>query len=66
VRIFVNGVARDVSNRLTVQGLLAELGVQSAHVAVEVNRELVPRSRRADHQLAADDAVEVVTLVGGG
>src|SRR5438445_106127 len=33
---------------------------------VEVNREVVPRPRHAEHLLRAGDAVEIVTLVGGG
>ena len=37
-----------------------------AYVAVEVNLELVPRRRHAEHVLRDGDRVEVVTLVGGG
>ena len=35
-------------------------------VAVELNTEIVPRDQFAQIQLKQDDAVEVVTLVGGG
>jgi thiamine biosynthesis protein ThiS len=35
-------------------------------VAVEVNRALVRRAERAERRLAEGDAVEIVTLVGGG
>ncbi len=35
-------------------------------MAVEVNRDVVPRPRHAEQLLNAGDAVEVVTLVGGG
>ncbi|MGB2938329.1 MAG: sulfur carrier protein ThiS, partial [Phycisphaerae bacterium] len=40
--------------------------VQRRRIAVEVNRELVPRSRHGARALAEGDAVEIVTLVGGG
>ena len=66
MQIVVNGVERIVPDRLTVAELLVELAAEAKHVAVEVNRELVPRSRHANRQLAEHDAVEVVTLVGGG
>jgi len=46
--------------------LLAELALAGKPVAVEVNRELVPRERQAAHRLADGDRVEIVTLVGGG
>jgi len=66
VEIVVNGRAREVAIRTTVAMLLAQLDVTGPGVAVEVNRELVPRSRHADHVLAEGDRLEVVTLVGGG
>ncbi|HEX5500519.1 MAG TPA: sulfur carrier protein ThiS, partial [Thermomicrobiales bacterium] len=50
----------------TVAALLGELGLEPKQVAVEVNLELVPRGRHAEHALAAGDRLEVVTLVGGG
>jgi sulfur carrier protein len=66
VEIVVNGIARQIAEPATVAGLLAELGVSGSYVAVEVNRQLVPRARHAEHRLSAGDCVEVVTLVGGG
>ena len=35
-------------------------------VAVEVNCQIVPRARHAEHVLADGDRLEIVTLVGGG
>jgi sulfur carrier protein len=66
MRITVNGEARDVPDRTTVARLLATLPTAGGPVAVEVNREIVPRSLHADRALAEGDAVEIVTLVGGG
>jgi len=66
MKIFVNGDVRDLETGATLADLLAELGVQARHVAVEVNMELVPRAAHAEHTLADGDRLEVVTLVGGG
>ncbi|HET6441695.1 MAG TPA: sulfur carrier protein ThiS [Phycisphaerae bacterium] len=66
MRITVNGEARDVPDRTTVARLLEMLPTAGGRVAVEVNREIVPRSLHADRALAEGDAVEIVTLVGGG
>lgn len=66
MRITVNGEPRDVPDGTTVAALLAILNAPRGATAVEVNRELVPRSRHDAHALRPDDAVEVVTLVGGG
>jgi sulfur carrier protein len=64
--IILNGESRDVTSGTTVAELLGKLEVLSKHVAVEVNLELVPRVRHAEHVLRENDRLEVVTLVGGG
>jgi len=66
MQITVNGQSRAIADGLTVADLLKELAVAVPHVAVEVNRDLVPRARHAQTELKSGDALEVVTLVGGG
>jgi thiazole synthase len=66
VIITLNGERRDVSDALTVAALLRQLGLRPEHVAVEVNKELVTRTRHAETPIAPGDVLEVVTLVGGG
>jgi thiamine biosynthesis protein ThiS len=64
--ITINGETKSFPTALTVAELVERLGSDSSRVAVEVNREVVPRAAHAAHHLAAGDAVEIVTLVGGG
>jgi sulfur carrier protein len=66
VRITINGTAREVADGISVAELLTRLELRPQQVAVEVNRELVPRMRHPEHVLLLGDAVEIVTLVGGG
>jgi thiamine biosynthesis protein ThiS len=66
ITISINGAGREVREGTTVAELIAELEVPPEQVAVELNRKLVGRARRADTRLAARDVVELVTLVGGG
>lgn len=66
VQISFNGQPRTIPPGTTVADLLARLELRPAYVAVEVNLELVPRQRHAQHLLREGDQVEVVTLVGGG
>jgi sulfur carrier protein len=66
MRIIVNGEPRDLADDATVAELIAEMNLQPRQVAVERNRELVPRSKHAETPLSEGDNVEVVTLVGGG
>jgi thiazole synthase len=62
----INGEPRTLPAPLTVAQLLKQLGYDPRRVAVEVNRDVVPALRHAEHPLSPGDRVEVVTLVGGG
>jgi len=62
----VNGEPRTLPAAATVAELLERLGFDAGRVAVEVNREVVPARERPRRVLAAGDAVEIVTFVGGG
>lgn len=64
--ITLNGEHRELPEPLTVAGLLRLLAVRPEHVAVELNGALVTRTRHEQTSLAERDALEVVTLVGGG
>jgi sulfur carrier protein len=66
VKIVVNDVEREVSEGTSIAQLLTELAMTGRHLAVEVNLELVPRARHAEHTLHAGDRLEIVTFVGGG
>lgn len=66
MEVTVNGARRDVPEGLTVRGLVEHLGLTEGPVAVEVNREIVPRARHAEHPVAAGDVIEIVHFVGGG
>ena len=66
ITITVNGQSRDVPRGMTVAALVAELELPWKFVAVERNRDVVPRARHAETVLDTGDQLEVVTLVGGG
>lgn len=66
MKLLVNGAPHDAPAGCTIAGLLEQLEIRVKHVAVERNRELVPRAEHAETRLAEGDELEVVTLVGGG
>jgi thiamine biosynthesis protein ThiS len=66
MRITVNGEAREVADDTTLARLITELGLERAACAAEINRALVPKRDHAERRLREGDAVELVTLVGGG
>jgi len=66
IQLIVNGEPQEVPSGTTIAVLLARLQMQPRLVAVERNRDLVPRAQHAACTLEAGDRVEIVTLVGGG
>ena len=64
--IMVNGKAMDVREGLSVDALLAQLGVPRMFTAVALNRDVMPKSTYASTQLADGDRVEIVRPMGGG
>ncbi len=66
VQITLNGERREIPAALSVADLVRNLGLRPDHVAVEVNSDLVTRSRLPATMIADGDVLEVVTLVGGG
>ena len=66
MQIEVNGERREVSAETTIAQLIEELQLDPRYLAVECNRQLVPRAKHAETGLAQGDRLEVVTLVGGG
>jgi sulfur carrier protein len=66
MQVTINGQPRQLPDRATIAELLGELHLTGKPVAVEVNLDLVPRQRHAEHRLAEGDRLEIVTLVGGG
>lgn len=64
--IVLNGDPRPTRDGQSVAELIAELGLDSRQVAVERNREVVPRAEHGQTVLLDGDQLEVVTFVGGG
>lgn len=64
--IVLNGESRPTSEGQSVADLLRELSLDPRQVAVERNREVVPRVQHGETVLADGDQLEVVTFVGGG
>jgi len=66
MQIEINGESTEVAPAIAMAALIATLDLTGKRIAVEVNGELVPRSRFDRHQLAPGDRVEIIQAVGGG
>ncbi|MEL6325034.1 MAG: sulfur carrier protein ThiS [Pseudomonadota bacterium] len=66
MRIILNGEPRDVPPGTTLSDLVLTLGPDPRGIAIERNREIVPKSQHGAVVLADGDQLEVVQFVGGG
>jgi len=66
MNITLNGEPHKLADGATAQQLIEELNLVGKRLAMEVNREIVPRSTFAEHLLQPDDHVEIVHAIGGG
>jgi len=66
MHIILNGDRQDFPDRLSANELLHSLGLVGKRLALEVNREIVPRSMFDSHIIQPGDQVEIVHAIGGG
>ena len=65
MQVIVNGEQKELNEETSVKGLVEALGLDGP-VAVERNREVVPRAEHETTFLADGDILELVHFVGGG
>jgi len=65
-KILLNGEPREIEEGSSVSDLLAASHLAERKVAVEINREIVPKSLHAHRILLDGDQVEIVHAMGGG
>ena len=66
MRLKLNGTESEIQESITVAGLLRNLRIEPAGVAVEVNMEIVKKPDYQNRVLKDGDIVEIVNFVGGG
>jgi len=64
--VTINGERREIPEGLSVNALLDHLGFANKRVAVERNREILPRAQWRQTQVESGDTFEIVHFVGGG
>jgi len=66
MELFVNGDVKTCAESSSLDQFIQQLGMKGDRVAVELNREIVPRAQWDVTQLHAGDRLEIVHFVGGG
>lgn len=69
MKLRLNGEEREFANAaapFTLAALVEALGMKADRVAIELNRDIVPRDRWTQTGLNEGDRLEIVHFVGGG
>lgn len=66
MKVLINGQEREIPQPCTVSELVEHLRLGLRGVAVEINRQIIPRSEFETRSLADADQVEILRMVGGG
>ncbi len=66
MNIRLNGDDLALDTGSTIAALLIQQGLAGRRVAVEINGDIVPRGRHAEHVIHEGDRVEIVHALGGG
>jgi thiamine biosynthesis protein ThiS len=64
--LVINGEEKSFESTLSLASLIAQMGMKPDRVAVELNREIVPRGDWPQTNLSDGDRLEIVHFVGGG
>jgi sulfur carrier protein len=65
MKLVING-QEQIFATITLAKLVEHLGMKPDRVAVELNRNIVPRSQWPETNLTEGDHLEIVHFVGGG
>lgn len=64
--VVINGKPTHLTEAVTITDLLRRHDLHPTRVAIEINREILPRKFYDSRYLKSGDQIEIVTFVGGG
>ena len=66
MKISVNGKVIDAEDGATIEKLLLSIGVKPEGIAVELNKEIAPRTIHGKTIIKENDSIEIIRMAGGG
>lgn len=66
MKVRINGEEKEIEDGMTLKGLLDGLEIKLQGIAVDINKEIVPKSRFGETFIRQNDCIEIVRMAGGG
>lgn len=66
MQVLINGKPTEIAPGASVSDLLEQLELKGKRIAIELNGEILPRSRHPEQCLEDGDQLEIVHAIGGG
>lgn len=66
MKVTVNGDEIEIKDSASVEDLIIQLSLTKKRLAVEVNQNIISKSRHSETRLVANDTIEIIHAIGGG
>ena len=66
IQIYINGKKKNINVNHNLINILEDFSLQNKLVAIELNREVVPKSKYKTKRINQNDRIEILELIGGG
>ena len=66
IQIYINGKKKNIDIDSNLIDILAEYSLKNKLVAIEINQEVIPKSKYRTKTINKNDKIEILELIGGG
>ena len=66
IQIYINGKKKNIDIKYSLIDVLKDYSLKDKLIAVEINREIIPKSNYKNKKINQNDRIEILELIGGG
>ncbi len=66
MNIILNNTEEQIQDGVTIEQLLCNKKIVNKYIAVEINRNILPKSDYQKYVIKDGDRIEIITAIGGG
>ena len=66
IQIYINGKKKNINVNDNLNNILEDFSIKNKLVAIELNKEVVPKSKYKTKRISQNDRIEILELIGGG